>query len=695
MKMIVCFGQNSPAAITHRKEIEWERFAQWLTAEPPEVADKTARGWYIPADFEPTYRDSENFVARYAITFDFDHVELGVWGAVQENWGGLAFAMYTTFSHTQLKPRFRVVMPLSRPVGYDEFQALARKLAADVGIENVARESFVPSQMMYAPTRKVGGEHQSYINNGDFLNVDETLGEYADWTDRTQWPKRVDGDAVHSAAVAQVPPNEKPGIVGDFCRAFSIIEAVDRFALPYEPTATEGRWTYTAGSRPEGAILYDEGQKLHSHHDTDPARGQNNSFDLVRLHRFADLDSAQDSNGPITQRPSYAAMVALAREQPELQQAAVEAEFTDLGPLPQVEEEVVVQADGSTVARFTVQAAEDFSAGPPPEWIVRGVLPRAELCVIYGESGSGKSFLALDLAGAITRGIEWRGKRVVPGRVVYVCAEGAGGFKSRLRAYAAGHGCEMRTLPAVVSDAPNLLEAREAAALTHGILQWGNPDVVIVDTLSATAPGGNENSGEDMGRVLSHCKFIHKRTGALVILIHHSGKDATKGARGWSGLRAAADAEIEVTRNGEFRAASITKMKDGGDGESWPFKLQIVRLGTDTQGEEESSCVVEHTEERDPAGETKLRPGGPIQTILYKALQEMGAGGCAVEWIDLRTAAAEQMGEPAEGERDRRNNLLGQARSGLIARNLAHVHGSKISLSPIKEGNETEWLAQE
>lgn len=689
--LVVGFGGTSPAVITFVKRWSWDSFAAWLTAEPPEVEDKATKGWYIPAEFDPVYRDSDNFVARYAITFDFDHVDWRVWEDVRSAWCNTAFAMYTTFSHTAEKPRFRVVMPLSRPVGYDEFQAIARKVAVDVGIENVARESFVPSQMMYAPTRKTGGEYRTHLNPGEFLDADATLAEYTDWTDRKQWPHRSEGDGVHAASEQQVRPSEKPGIVGEFCRAFDIPAAIVRFDLPYTPTSTEGRWTYTAGSRPEGAILYDDGQKLHSHHDTDPARGQSNAFDLVRLHRFGALDQPAGREHSVIDRPSYKAMSALAREQPELQSAAADADFQDLGPLPVVTEEVAVKPSGEEVTRFKVQRAEEFSSGKPMDWIVRGVLPRAELCVIYGESGSGKSFLALDLAAAITRGLKWRNRRTVAGRVVYVCAEGAGGFKARLRAYAAGHSCELQTLPAVVPDTPNLLDAKDAAALAHGILQWGAPDVVVIDTLSATTPGGNENSGEDMGRVLSHCKFIHKKTGALIVLIHHSGKDATKGARGWSGLRAAADAEIEITRNGDYRAATVTKMKDGGDGENWPFKLQIVRLGVDADGEEESSCIIEHTEERDPNGNAKQKPGGAVQIILYKVLGELCAGGGAVEWDTLRAEATERLGAPAEGERDRRSSLLAQARGGLVARGLMYSHGTAVSLTPIKEAGEKSW----
>ncbi len=325
------------------------------------------------------------------------------------------------------------------------------------------------------------------------------------------------------------------------------------------------------------------------------------------------------------------------------------------------------------------------------DWVVRGVLPRAELAVVYGESGSGKSFLALDLCAAITRGIEWREKRTAKGRVVYVCAEGAGGFKARMRAYARGHDVSLAELPSVIADAPNMLEPKDAALITKAIENWGEVDVVVIDTLSATTPGGNENSGEDMGRVLSHCKLLHRKTGALVVLIHHSGKDATKGARGWSGLRAAADAEIEVTRNGDFRAATVTKMKDGSDGASWSFKLKPLILGVDAYGDEESSCVVEHTEDQAPSGPgARAKPKGSVQQLVYDTLKIMAPSGtCAVD--DLIEGAKKKMNKP-DGK-DTRKAHIGRAIDGLSASKILFFHGEdRVSLTTNIKLDEGDWL---
>lgn len=443
-------------------------------------------------------------------------------------------------------------------------------------------------------------------------------------------------------------------------------------------------------------VVYDDDTKLHSHHDTDPARGQAAAFDLVRLHRFGHLDAGADST-PITDRPSYRAMVDFANALPEIRSGRSAGEFEDLGELPTQVSEGVLSEQSSSPSRFTVVAASEFTSGPPLEWLVRRLLPRAELAVVFGESGSGKSFLTLDICAAISRGIEWRANRTVRGGVVYVCAEGARGFKKRLRAYAHEHKVELAQLPAVIADAPNLLEPKDAAALTASILTWikneGQVDVVVIDTLSATTPGGNENSGEDIGLVISHCKFISKQTGALVVLIHHSGKDATRGARGWSGLRAAADAEIEVIRNGDYRVANVTKMKDGTDGESFAFKLKVIPMGLDADGEEESSCVIEHVETAvgSAVGAGKQRATGRHQLTMFDILKTMAPSG-SVNYEDLVSGYVSKMPKGSEG-RDNRKRDAKRAIEELITKRLAFMHSEdRVSLTSLVTTGDEGWL---
>ncbi len=347
--------------------------------------------------------------------------------------------------------------------------------------------------------------------------------------------------------------------------------------------------------------------------------------------------------------------------------AQLAEEFDDLGPVPDSEK---------PRRKFELIDADDFSEGPAPEWIVRGVLPRAELAVIYGESGSGKSFFALDLAAAVARGIEWRGCRVRQGQVIYVAAEGSGGFRKRLKAYRKHHGASLRGLVHVLAAAPNLL-TDDDKHLAEAINAVGNAAVIVVDTLAQTTPGANENAGEDMGKVLAHCKRLHATTGALVLLIHHSGKDVTKGARGWSGIRAAVDAEIEITRLVDTRIARVSKQKDGDDGAMFAFKLLVVPLGMDEDGEAITSCVVEH---QDTVPVRVKVPSGKNQKIAWACGHELIEPGNDTFTMEELVAAMIPKMEHDPGKKDKRREHALRAISNMIESGFFYTEGGRIEI---------------
>jgi RecA/RadA recombinase len=299
--------------------------------------------------------------------------------------------------------------------------------------------------------------------------------------------------------------------------------------------------------------------------------------------------------------------------------------------------------------RFAVIPAAEFLARPAPTWIVKGLLPRAELCVLFGESGSGKSFIALDIAAAIDRGIDWRGLRVKPGRVVYICAEGAGGFRNRMAAYQHAHQCSLDI--GVIANAPNLLQRDDALDVCRAI---GQADVVIIDTFAQTTPGANENAAEDMGKALAHCKGIHRATGALVILVHHAGKDLTRGARGWSGLKAAADAELEVLRTESGRMLRTSKMKDGEDDQAWGFDLEVQPVGMDEDGDVITSCTVREMSVAEVKAQA-ARTMGVVETVVHAVVMEMAqAQSEGIEASEVLKEAVKRLPEPDQGKRDTR-----------------------------------------
>ena len=323
-------------------------------------------------------------------------------------------------------------------------------------------------------------------------------------------------------------------------------------------------------------------------------------------------------------------------------------------------EQALDQAETSGL-RFTFEPVHQFSSATALPWIIKGVLPQAGLAVVYGASGSGKSFAVLDMCFAIARGLPWRAKRTKQGRVAYIAAEGAEGFRKRLAAYAQHHGVDLSEVPmTVLNAAPNLMEIKDAKDLAAGVIAAGGADVIVVDTFAQTTPGANENAGEDVGKALGHCKRLHELTGALVVLIHHSGKDASKGARGWSGLRAAADAELEIVREGNLRAIRLSKNKDGEDGLQWGFALDVVTLGADEDLDPITSCVV--VEAEIPVGGVSERKLGAVEKVVNDVIQEFALA--QTEGIEVGPVIAEavkRLDPPQDGKRDTRKTRVRRA----------------------------------
>jgi hypothetical protein len=241
-------------------------------------------------------------------------------------------------------------------------------------------------------------------------------------------------------------------------------------------------------------------------------------------------------------------------------------------------------------------AWQDYQQGfASLSWIVKGVLPQAEFGVLYGASGSGKTFFALDLAATIARGAQWRGRKTNAGAVVYVAAEAQEGIKKRLAAYDRQFGTD-GARPRIMPAAPNLLSAEDADAIVTSTNLRGGASLIVLDTMAASHTG-DENSTKDMGVFIGLCKYISRHTGAMVLVVHHTGKDDTKGLRGSSAIYAAADVVIEVFKNQELHAAKITKQKDGEVNLEFGFTLPVVEVGQDNDGDPITTCVVQPSDD--------------------------------------------------------------------------------------------------
>ena len=248
---------------------------------------------------------------RSILCLDADYADADLWQDVARLLD-YAVAVYSTHKHTHEKPRLRLVIPLARNVDPDEYQAIGRRVADLLGIDKFDDTSYQPQRLMYWPSCSQDGEFFFDHLDDDFLDPDLVLSTYHNWRDVSSWPmsSRV-AEVVKRTTALQKDPTEKGGIVGAFCRTYTITEAIEAFVPTYEPCDVPNRYTYTEGSTAAGVVIYED-KWSYSHHATDPASGQLvNAWDLVRLHKFGqlDLDCAPDT--PTSSRPSYKAMAEL------------------------------------------------------------------------------------------------------------------------------------------------------------------------------------------------------------------------------------------------------------------------------------------------------------------------------------------------------------------------------------------------
>lgn len=299
---------------THESVKEYKKFSK---AEKDSIKDI---GGFVGGALKEGRRKTENVLCRSMITLDIDY-------AIPKFWEELVATedfrclVYSTHSSTKEKPRLRLLIPLSRDVSPDEYEAIARKIASKLNIELFDDTTYQAARLMYWPSVPKDGEYIFQVQDGDEIAPDDILAEYkGNWRDTSFWPQSSrEQDRIHKNNKRLGDPLEKPGIIGAFCRTYSITSAINNFLSDiYELTAREDRFTYTQGSTSAGLVVYDDAL-AYSNHATDPANdgGSHNAFDLVRIHKFRDLDENSKDDTPINKLPSYLKMSDFAREDEE------------------------------------------------------------------------------------------------------------------------------------------------------------------------------------------------------------------------------------------------------------------------------------------------------------------------------------------------------------------------------------------
>ena len=323
MKLYISTGNSRMEKRWNNVEMELDEFIERIshtirTAETVEQYMKMTKakqdaikdvGGFVGGRLKGGRRKKDCVEYRTIITLDVDHAVPGVIEQIEMLYNYRCF-IYSTHKHTPENPRLRLVIILSRPVSPDEYVAVARKVAEDIGIEMFDDTTYEPSRLMYWPSTSADGEFLFRDIEGEPLIPDDVLSRYKDWRDSSEWPvSSRQQNIVQREMRKQADPLSKDGVIGAFCRTYSIEEAISNFLSDvYQPSAMSGRYDYIPADSQAGVVIY-EGKFAYSHHATDPACGKlMNAFDMVRIHRYGELDEKVAEGTEAVKLPSFSAM---------------------------------------------------------------------------------------------------------------------------------------------------------------------------------------------------------------------------------------------------------------------------------------------------------------------------------------------------------------------------------------------------
>lgn len=322
----IAIGRSAESKIWKNTKLEWselvqrlseehkttETFKEYIASTKDEQSKIKDVGGYVGGYLRAGRRKPANVVHRQLLTLDIDFAHLDFWEDYQLLYGNAAI-LHSTHKHHESSPRFRLVMPVNREVTPDEYIAIARQVAGTLDIDLFDNTTFETNRLMFWPSNPKDIDYYFRFQDGPWLDADEVLATYLDWTDSSLWPtstKQI--DKIKTNASKQEDPENKKGIVGAFCRTYTIQEVIEKYLKDTYVQAVDGRYTYTKGSTASGLIIYED-KFAFSHHGTDPCSGKLcNAFDLVRIHKFGHQDGEAGESG--NKAKSFKAMEELAKK---------------------------------------------------------------------------------------------------------------------------------------------------------------------------------------------------------------------------------------------------------------------------------------------------------------------------------------------------------------------------------------------
>ena len=336
--MKIAYGNSRMDKKWKNTDISWEDFCSRVkntqrTTETVEEYRKMRKGGqdsikdvggFVGGHLKDGRRKKGNVLSRSMLTLDMDYGTSTIWEEIS-TFFPYQCCIYSTHKHTPENPRLRLIIPLFRDVGEEEYAAVSRMVAKEIGIDLFDDTTYEPERLMYWPSTSRNGIFVYEEKNGSILDPDEFLNKYDDWRDTSTWPvSSRQSEVLDRSLKEQADPLSKEGVIGTFCRTYSVSRAIDTFLKDiYEPSVMVGRYDYIPADSSAGVILYDD-KFAYSHHATDPASGRLlNAFDLVRIHKFGHLDDRATESTPPSKLPSFINMCEFA-----IQDDEVKAQFT-------------------------------------------------------------------------------------------------------------------------------------------------------------------------------------------------------------------------------------------------------------------------------------------------------------------------------------------------------------------------------
>jgi hypothetical protein len=626
---------SSHSDLVQARSTNWSSFCERLSKVVGGV--KEGRGW-VAANIPDGPRTNARVISTSLIVFDIDNkgsvvTQVELERAIRAK--GYRAILHSTYNDTPGNPRFRLILDISEPIKPADHKSLLLHIAQNLGITDFIDTACTDlSRYFYLPRCPIQRikDYVFWSIEGDPVNIEACL-------DRIKFDRR---------SLEPQPSVKIESEVNAWEENESNIAKIKEF-LGYCSADCEYEkwrniiWSVTSLGWDIGLDLVRDWSKTSLRHwvrssaqTTDEVlQGLIESFDPERDITIGTLIAESKSNG-----------------------------WTPISPFNQV---LVVDQESVPESQlrnrsYQIYSREDLRKLPKQQWLIHGVLPLQGTAAIFGAPGTGKSFLALDLAARISEGVDqWFGIGAEQRDVVYMALEGGGGIRKRIDAWEIENSKKIENLQLVIGEF-NLKDSEHVAGLMQDMKPKLNKGwVTFIDTLNQASPGSDENSSVDMGLLLAAAKQIAMESEGIVVLIHHSGKDGSKGLRGHSSMNAAMDLTIEVKKTAVGHSWSTHKVKDGDDGVTKHFTLAIHATSGSTFDEHETSCAVRPTE----PPKHERTPTGKLQISVFNALKAKYEGNGPITKMDALGLAKEVLvNEPQHRVTTKAKETLASLTSG-------------------------------